>query len=257
MNTIFIIFFVLLAGILLFKIFTRKYLNPYKMIMVFGKKGAGKSTLLTKLALRYHRKGWNVYSTEVVPYSYKVQPCYIGLKHIKPRSVLLIDEVSLIWGNRDFKSFQKSVEQFFRYIRKYKIRVYLFSQTFDIDKKLRDLTDEMYLITNVLTVFSYGKKINKKIVLTEAQSDRPSTIAENLVFESFFFFWCGSRFFTFIPKYAKYFQSFNAPQLEEMEFEYNELPKSLRKGRSLRPSRLPRLSLSPLRFLKRKGRKSR
>ena len=30
---------------------TRKYLNPYKLIFVFGKKGSGKTTYLTKIAI--------------------------------------------------------------------------------------------------------------------------------------------------------------------------------------------------------------
>ena len=33
-----------------FSFATRKYLNPYKLYLVFGKKGSGKSTYLVKLA---------------------------------------------------------------------------------------------------------------------------------------------------------------------------------------------------------------
>ena len=50
---------------LLFHKSTCKFLNPYKLIFVFGKKGSGKSTLLQKLSFQYACKGWTVYSTEV------------------------------------------------------------------------------------------------------------------------------------------------------------------------------------------------
>ena len=39
--------------LIVFHLFTKKYLNPYKLIFIFGKKGSGKSTLLTKYALDY------------------------------------------------------------------------------------------------------------------------------------------------------------------------------------------------------------
>ena len=48
-----------------------KYRNPYKLIMVFGKKGSGKSTLQAKLSLQYNRKGWKVFcSTPGIPGTY-------------------------------------------------------------------------------------------------------------------------------------------------------------------------------------------
>ena len=52
--------------ILGFMAFAYRYRNPYKLIMIFGKKGSGKTTLLTKLSLRYLKAGRPVYSN--VPY---------------------------------------------------------------------------------------------------------------------------------------------------------------------------------------------
>lgn len=221
---VFYIFFVLIFILLVFHLCTRQYVNKYKLILTFGKKGAGKSCLLTKLAFQYRAKGWTVYSTERTPGTYYFTPDQIGVVKFKPHSVVLIDEVSLIWSNRDFKNFKREVEEFFRLQRHDKLRVYLFSQTFDVDKKIRDLVDEMFLITNVARVFSYGKRISKHAVLTYAEADRPSAIAENLSFDSFLLFWAGSRFFTFIPKYVKYFDSFRARPLKEVDFPYVEIP---------------------------------
>ena len=52
----------------------------------------------------------------------------------------------MIWDNRHFKDFKPEVRDWFKLQRHYRVKVYLFSQTFDIDKKLRDLTDDMFLI---------------------------------------------------------------------------------------------------------------
>lgn len=113
----------------------------------------------------------------------------------------------MIWDNRDFKNFRPEVRDWFKYQRHNKVKVYLFSQTFDIDKKLRDLTDAMYLLVNKFRVFSYGKKISKIIVLTKSQAEQPGSISEDLQFEPGILFFLGTRTLTFIPKYAKLFDS--------------------------------------------------
>jgi hypothetical protein len=188
--------------------------------MIFGKKGSGKTTLLTKLSIQHRLKGWNVYSNVHVPFAYKIDDGDVGFKQIPPESVLLIDEVGMIWDNRDFKSFKKEVRDWFKLQRHYRVKVYLFSQAFDIDKKLRDLTDDMYLVEIKMRIFSYARRILKRPTLKEAMGDSESRLVEELKFQSFFLFWCGSRRFTFIPKYAKYFDSFEVPPLPEKEYEY-------------------------------------
>jgi len=196
---------------------TRNYVNPYKLTMIFGKKGCGKTTYLTKLAYQHYKDGWTVFSTEDIPYAHKISYDVIGQYWFPERSCILIDEVGMIWDNRDFKNFKSSVRDWFKYQRHNKCKVYLFSQTFDIDKKLRDLTDSMYLLKNVGRVFSYGKKICKSIVLNNSTAEAPSNIAENLEFEPLILFWMGTRTLTFIPKWSKSFNShirLNIPDLD-------------------------------------------
>ena len=90
---------------------------------------------------------------------------------------------------------------------------YLASQTFDIDKKLRDLTDGMILNLNLLNVVSVGKTIRRKITLTESTSEAESRIAEDLKFAPIW-----TWHFTYIPKWAKYFSSFDVPPMPELPF---------------------------------------
>ena len=204
---------------LFYHLLTKKYLNPYKLTFIFGKKGSGKSTLLTKFAVEYLKKGWSVYSTEKIPGTYKIDYSDIGYVHFPPKSCIIVDEVGMIWDNRNFKNFRPEVRDYFKLQRHYKHCVILASQTFDVDKKIRDLADNMYLVEKKLRVFTYAKKINRRTVLIEAQGDSPSRIDENLVFDSLLFFWAGSRKLTFIPKYVNLFDSFNIDQLREKEFE--------------------------------------
>ena len=167
---------ILIICVLIFHFTTLKYLNPYKLTMIFGKKGSGKTTLLTKITLQHLCKGWQVYSNVRIPGAYLIKDEDVGRAFIPPNSVLLIDEVGMIWDNRQYKDFQSHVRDWFKLQRHYKVKVFLFSQTFDIDKKLRDLTDEMYLVENKLRVFSYSKRIIKKIVVVEStgeSSDAP------------------------------------------------------------------------------------
>ena len=215
--------------VVVYDFLTRKYLNPYKLIMCFGKKGSGKSTLLLKIALQYIKKGIPVFTTESLPGCYKIDYKDIGYKQFPPDSVILIDEVGMIWDNRNFKSFDPKVRDFFKLQRHYKLTVYLFSQTFDIDKKLRDLTDEMYLIEKKFRVFSYGKRILKRMCLHASTPEAPSRIDEDLEFDSLLLFWCGSRRLTYIPKYAKWFDSFICPRLDDNnDWQLQELPPELR-----------------------------
>lgn len=223
-----------LSLVLSFHVLTKKYLNPYKLIFIFGKKGSGKSTLLVKYAYEYNQRGWTVYSTEPIPGTYLISYEDIGFKQFPEHSCILVDEVGMIWDNRNFKSFKPEVRDFFKLQRHYKCCLILASQTFDVDKKIRDLADEMYLVTKKFRVFSYAKKILRQTVLVEATGESPSKIDENLVFDSLFFFWAGSRKLSFIPKWSRWFDSFAAPRLGDGEYPYIPLRDDLVNPRKIR-----------------------
>lgn len=226
--------FGLLAVVLIWDRLTRKYLNPYKLTMVFGKKGSGKSTLMVRLAYQYLAKGWTVFCTERLDGCVHIDYKDIGFKQIPPDSLLLIDEVGMIWDNRNFKQFKPEVRDWFKLQRHYKVKVVLFSQTFDIDKKLRDLTDDMFLVTNKLRVFSWAKRIIRTVVLVQPGPDTPARIDEELKYDSFLWWPFGSRILTYIPSWAPYFDSHNCPQLEDKSWETQpeiKIPKSLVRAR--------------------------
>lgn len=189
---------------------TKKYLNPYKLVFVFGKKGSGKSTLIQKLSNKYYKNGWTVYSTEesLNPEILPIDPKNIYNYEFPEHSCIFIDEVSLIWDNRDFKTMDKKVIEWFRYQRHHKCRVFLFSQTFDIDKKLRDLTDEMYLVNKYFRVFVRAKRILRKPIVVHPSPEAPARIDEDLIVDGPLMAFFGGRLYAFIPYWAKKYDSF-------------------------------------------------
>lgn len=211
--------FFLLAFFCCFVVFlhfaTLKFVNPYKLTMIFGKKGSGKSTTLTRIAYDANKAGRQIYSNIPLPNAHLIADADIGFYNIPPESVLIIDEAGMIWDNRHYKNFKPEVRDWFKLQRHHRVRVYLASQTFDIDKKLRDLCDDMYLVECRMRIFAYARRITRNITLTKSLGDAESRITEDLQFDSILFCWAGSRMVTLIPRYAGLFDSFDVRPLPE------------------------------------------
>ena len=188
----------------------RKYINPYKLIMVFGKKGSGKSTFLIKQGKYYQKKGYAVYTNIedcTLPNIRIIDINDLGNFIPEQNSVLLIDEAGIIFDNRNWKRFTEEKRDFFKFQRHYKVICYLASQTYDIDSKLRDLCDSLILVQNIGIVYTLVRPIRKAITLTEAVAEGESRIAENLKFKSPLSW----KIFKNI-KYSRYFDSFVVPE---------------------------------------------
>ena len=220
----YVLFFIVFA--LVYSFAVRKYKNPYKLYMVFGKKGSGKSAFLVRQAIKYQKKGYIIYTNMsdcCLENIRIIDPDFLGEFVPCADSCLLLDECGILYDNRNYKNFKPAVRDFFKLQRHYRVVCFMASQTFDIDKKLRDLTDEMFLISNIATALSLVRPIRKTVTLTEATAEGESRIAENLKF----------RFFTswrlyWIPKTIKYFQSFIAPEKPMLQYSLPQNPISAR-----------------------------
>lgn len=227
MKLIFGILFAVILIVLIWHLLTKKYLNPYKLYVLFGPKGVGKSTLLQKLARYYKKLGYTVYcnigdcnSPDVIQipiddvpelavaghrlYHYK-DPTFakkIEDKYkkdppkdengnvvkcppfIKLNSVIFHDEINLLFDNRDFKKFSKAHRDYFRFQRHYK-HIYIgFSQTFDCDKKIRDLADYVVVIKKSFRVWIRGTAYYKKPVIispNENNSRETATATDDFI----------------------------------------------------------------------------
>lgn len=222
--------------------------NPFQTILIVGKKGSNKSTDITRRCLENYNKPfyyydkdepklwkfkkatWNIVTNCKVNMPFPVQK--IDIKKLgdyvpKPFSYIMLDEINLVWDNRKFKEFKESTQEFFRLARKYRCKVVMYSQTFDCDKKIRELTDEMWLYQKLLGVFGYGKRISKVPDIRENGLNAESQLVDVIKFESIFK--PHSRRLTFIPKYIKYFDSYenlnNKPYFPEEYWPIVDMPK--------------------------------
>lgn len=220
---------VIICGLLAvpFVRYMARFRNPYKLIMVFGKKGAGKSTLIAKLAVRALKKGHPVYCTIDVPGCRLFDVSLMGKFNFPADSVIFIDEVGMIWDNREYKNFKPEVRDWFKLQRHNRVTVYLFSQTFDVDVKLRNLTDYMYLVQKHFGVLSIARKIKRGIVIVNPDGQSEARIADSLEFEPLLLslFGLKSYIFTWIPHWTRFFNSFDLPDRPPMPFmDVPELP---------------------------------
>ncbi|AXF52345.1 MAG: ATPase family protein [Inoviridae sp.] len=226
-----ILFFALFFALIVFcAVMAYKYRNPYKLCLVFGKKGSGKTTLLVKKAIQYMRKGKTVYSTVYIPGAHLFDVKLLGVYTFPPESVVFIDEVGMIWDNRNFKAFREDVRDWFKLQRHYHVTVWLFSQTNDIDKKLRDLMDEMYLCNCHMGFISVARKIKRLITIVHPSAEGEARIADDIDFVPVWYslFGAKSAIFTYIPNWVKFYDSFEAPALPFVDAVYQEIPEAVR-----------------------------
>lgn len=206
---IFIYLSITVIAIFAFNIYTQKFYNPYKLILYYGKKGCGKSTVAQKLIWQHYRKGWNIYvnnGDSDFRLATQIDASKLWEVEFKPHSLLVIDEVNLLWDNRQFKSFPKELLAWFRLQRHHKVKCILFSQTADADKKIRDLTDRVYLVKRWFQVLICCVPYEKDIVYREPKKEFDASGFMD-VFEKRSFGPIGCTF-CWLPKWVKFHDSF-------------------------------------------------
>lgn len=149
---------------------SKHVLEPYCTI-VTGDRGAGKSTVFALILETAQKAGLDVYCQ--FPY----KGCYqIPLAEIKTKDgytyldldkqwlyehdfkdcVLLIDEAKTVWPARGFKLWSMQDEQFFNFIRKNNIRIFLATQAYDgLDLNVRRAADETWFLTQWFWHFTH------------------------------------------------------------------------------------------------------
>lgn len=207
--------YVVLVVILVFAVpryLVRKFSSPYTLSYIFGLKGSGKSTLMSKWMLRDIRNGWTVYTNmdDIRIPGVRILKSSELLEHVpEPHSAIYIDEAGLVWDNRSYASFERGFVEYFKLQRKYRNKVIMNSQALDVDKKIRDLIDRMYLVTNLFGCIGFVRPIRRTISVLEATGNSESRLAMDLKFEGLL-----SVRFYFMPSYWCLFDSFAAPARE-------------------------------------------
>lgn len=195
-----------------------------------GKKGVGKSTVLQKLAYKDYKKGWNIYCNigdTTFQKAHQIDCSRLWEQDIKPHSVILIDEVNLLWDNRMFKSFPQELNEWFRLQRHYKVKVYMFSQTSDVDKKIRDLTDRIYLVKRYFQVWIWCFPYEKEIAPPDPKRlNNPNEFVDTFQKKSIGPIGC---ILCWLPKWIKVHDSFKDKMTQEEKIKFIEDAKKLKR----------------------------
>ena len=219
MKIFIVIVFIVFGFSLWFMNYAKQFKNPYQLEFYIGVRGSGKSTFATKEAIYWQKRGYRVYSNFEIFGCYKFDSSDFGFYHIPPDSILLLDEVSTIWRNRDWKSFPKESEQFIRYLRKYRIRLRCYTQNLDTDVKLLSNMDSVFLLSKFCEVFSIARKIKRTQVLHSSERNEDgSRTSEGFITENYSFDVPTTWKICFIPRWIKFFNSFEAPELPKKKY---------------------------------------
>lgn len=209
LKTIILLETIFFVSVFVFHKCTYKYINPYKTVLYYGKKGCGKTTLLTKIAIKSIKKGIKVYSNVEIPGTFLFEPKDLATFTPEPNSVVLIDEIGLIWDNRNYKQFESGINAWFKYARQYRVSVHMFSQVPDVDLKIRNLCDSYYLIENKFRIFSYGKRITK-VLTVKTDIEGKGNLVDSFEFAPLIGW--NTRKITYIPRWTEFYLSFDPPK---------------------------------------------
>lgn len=213
--------------IVLYKFFSM-FRTRFSLNYLLGRKGAGKTSLMIKLMLFYKKRGWTIY-TDLQGVNIPGVRIF-DLKSLKdcsppPRSAVFLDEVGLSMDNRQYASFSTGLRDWYALQRHYKCVVYINSQAFDVDKKVRDRVDNFLFLQKVGPL-----SLVRPIIQQVRPNDMSNPQCDNPV--SQVYRW-GSIFgwrIIYLPRYQKYFDSFIAPHREDVPFK--EIQNELQQARS-------------------------
>lgn len=217
------IYIIIIPIILYFSLslYSKRWNNPFTLTFIFGRKGSGKSTLMTKMMLRDIRHGWTVYTDMdgiKIPGVRLFKLSELSLSAPPPKSSVYLDEVGLSMDNRNFKNFTEGLRDFYALQRHYKIKVVVNSQAFDVDKKVRDRTDHFLYQTKIAGTIG----ITRPIVQVLKPNDLSSPNNDSPIIPSYKWGSLLQWHITWIPKYAKYFDSFSI--VPRPETKYSVIP---------------------------------
>ena len=175
----------------------------------FGVPGCGKSTILVREYKKNKRRYDHIYSINIQIRGVPMITKEDLEKYKFTNSLILWDEITMDADNREFKSFSKDLRDFFILHRHFGCDIIYATQNFEnVDKKVRDLTSELwYMSKSVVPVFrsfTSAKRIYRAININEHTSEltlgyRFCNFVESLFVNNFKL--------VFRPFYYKYFDT--------------------------------------------------
>lgn len=215
--------------------------------LYFGLPGCGKTTMFAKLALDadlriekdkkrlkkgkkprcpYKRIYGNIPLDGIKNYR-QIKFDWLGRYDIRD-ALLLIDEATIEVDSRDYKGFKKHTKEFMLLHRHYNVDIVFFTQQWDgIDKKIRVITDKVYYLYKGLFTRKYFTRMYRVpygIIIPDPKKDSSEKLGE--IVQGY----CKPNFFVrlfspwlFRPLYYRYFDSWDAPVLDELPVDDNAI----------------------------------
>lgn len=174
--------------------------------MFFGPPGSGKTTVAVKIAQKYISQNVKVFTNFPCKGAYQLDTTNLGTFEYRD-AVLLIDEAGIDFNNRNWKSFSQKTTEYVKLHRHYNTTLIFFSQGWDdCDKKIRTICTRYFYLKKV-GPFTLAREVCKKVGIDEMTKQIIDEYAKRSAL-----FAHGVRI-TYRPKYYKYFDSWEAPQL--------------------------------------------
>lgn len=142
--------------------------NKYYVELNIGNIGTGKTADIIKQSIKSSKSGEfdQIYTTIDCPNSYKFnfEDLSKGFT-FKPNSDVYIDEIGILFSNREFKTNSKAIIDWMKLCRHYQCRIHLYSQDADTDKKLRMIVSQVWKMDR-FGVWTIKRRISKSIDLS-------------------------------------------------------------------------------------------
>lgn len=218
-----IILFIFLLFISVFIIFTITYwdvlrTSDYGLCTINGVMGSGKSTLLTRYMVEYKLKDWHIFANFDMPFASPIDPKHLADYSYPEDSLLLIDEASTIWQNRQYKKMPLETINWLKDVRKMRLKVVMVSQNNDLDKVIRNLAHETWILKRIW-LFSIAKRVGQTMDIAQQKDEKGNSTAEGDIIFKYFYQPITSWKITFIPRYMDLFDSFKRiTDLPDMEY---------------------------------------
>lgn len=217
-----ILLFSLLGFFSVFIYYSSKIKDKYGISMIVGQIGTGKSSIICSLIRKYQKKGWHVYADFVtnIPGCRLFNARQLDEFIPEPESVLFLDEASLVFFSRDFKNFGKYTE-FIAKCRHYKCKIYMSSQSFDIDLYIRNRVSNMFLVKRIGCISYMRRVIKLQTVLSAENLGVSSDVRNSGLVDGYKFaplFSSGGIKFFWLPSLWKWHDSFYTEDKEPLEY---------------------------------------
>jgi len=184
--------------------------KPKTITVYFGIPGSGKTTLAALYARKHMKRGEDVFSNVPIIGTYRYVKEDIGVNEISD-CYMIIDEASIDFNNRLYKSFPKTAIEFFKLHRHYGVAIDVFSQSFDdMDITIRRLASRFVIVRKSLFPFFITTRDARAIIDINEDDNQFVSGHRWVPF---------SRRWYFMPLAWPLFDSYDAPKLNDKVYE--------------------------------------